>query len=99
MTNFWQELTLEILTNPSAPILPLPVILNAISTSHHSKFMGCLVQIAPFWLLSDGAILTFSELAIASEKQEVNDFYTELTISCKSPTLNKFIAVKLSNDE
>lgn len=56
-----------ILTNPSAPILPLPVTLNAMSTSHQSKLMGCFDQIAPFWLLREGAIRTFSELAIASK--------------------------------
>lgn len=60
-----------ILTNPSAPILPLPVILNAISTSHQLKLRGCFDQIAPFWLLSEGAIRTFSELAIASKQEMI----------------------------
>lgn len=59
--------TNQILTRPSAPIRPLPVIRKTISTSHQSKLVGVLVQMAPFWLLREGAIRTFSELAIASE--------------------------------
>jgi hypothetical protein len=54
-------------TRPSAPTLPRPVTRKAMSTSHQSKFVGVLVQMAPFWLRSEGAILTFSELAMASE--------------------------------
>ena len=55
-------------TRPSAPNLPLPVIRKTISTSHHLKFVLDLVQIAPFWLFKDGAILTLSDEAMASKK-------------------------------
>lgn len=67
--NTFTGIDLRRLTRPSAPIRPRPVILNEMSTSHQSKFIGCLVHIAPFWLRSDGAIRTFSELAIASNRK------------------------------
>lgn len=57
-------------TNPSAPILPLPETLKTISISQLSKFVGCLVQMAPFWLLRDGATRTLSALAMASFKEK-----------------------------
>lgn len=59
----------EILTSPSAPILPRPETLNAISIAQFSKFVCFFVQMAPFWLFSDGATLTLSALAIQSRIQ------------------------------
>lgn len=55
------------LTRPSAPILPRPDILKATSTDHQSNVVCFFVQMAPFWLFSDGATRTLSELAIASD--------------------------------
>lgn len=54
-------------TRPSAPMRPRPETRKTISTSHQSKLDALLVQIAPFWLRSEGATRTLSELAIASE--------------------------------
>lgn len=51
---------------PSAPIRPRPETRKTISISQLSKFVGNFVQMAPFWLRSDGATLTLSELAMAS---------------------------------
>lgn len=55
------------LTRPSAPILPRPDILKTTSTDHQSNEVCFFVQMAPFWLFSDGATRTLSELAIASD--------------------------------
>ncbi len=56
--------------SPSAPILPLPVTLKLISTSHQSNVVLNLPQIDPFWLRSDGVMRTLSSLAMASNNQQ-----------------------------
>ena len=55
--------------SPSAPILPLPVTLKFISTSHQSKLVAMDDQMEPFWLRRDGVMRTLSSEAIASEKE------------------------------
>ena len=45
----------------------------------HKFYLASLLQIAPFWLLSEGVIRTLSSLAIASKEEKMRSINLMLT--------------------